>query len=233
MAIAILIIAIILYTSLIITARLEEKRKQESQKAYEVFLNHWLYNIEPNYRLEKGYPQDWLIRRQYVINRDDKKCGECGRKLDGYFIYSNNWERDLLEKRETRCGVEIKPSERGLLGVATDSGIAVKEKKGFVFYGYRGHIHHITPISKGGDHSLNNLILLCEDCHTHQPGHMYLLREINTRNYERSYDAKIKRARKEYKCAICELTILNGEEYYGGRYGGKLCITCYNRRYKR
>ncbi|MGO9147525.1 MAG: HNH endonuclease [Desulfomonilia bacterium] len=27
------------------------------------------------------------------------------------------------------------------------------------------HIHHIKEVSKGGDHSLSNLQLLCKDCH--------------------------------------------------------------------
>ncbi len=31
---------------------------------------------------------------------------------------------------------------------------------------YDGHVHHKTSISKGGDHSLENLELLCSFCHT-------------------------------------------------------------------
>ena len=39
---------------------------------------------------------------------------------------------------------------------------------GFVAEGRTGeglHAHHVTPISEGGSHSLDNLMTLCEDCH--------------------------------------------------------------------
>lgn len=28
------------------------------------------------------------------------------------------------------------------------------------------HVHHVVPISDGGGHSLDNLVTLCEDCHS-------------------------------------------------------------------
>jgi 5-methylcytosine-specific restriction endonuclease McrA len=33
------------------------------------------------------------------------------------------------------------------------------------------HIHHIIPIAKGGNHKIENLILLCERCHKKKHGH--------------------------------------------------------------
>jgi len=34
-----------------------------------------------------------------------------------------------------------------------------------LIFGKGSHIHHIKPISLGGDHSLENLTLLCKKCH--------------------------------------------------------------------
>jgi hypothetical protein len=49
------------------------------------------------------------------------------------------------------------------------------------------HVHHIIPISKGGDHRLNNLILLCEKCHSKRHGN----REFSySNNNEASYFSK-------------------------------------------
>ena len=38
------------------------------------------------------------------------------------------------------------------------------EERGFL------HVHHIKPISKGGNHRSENLIVLCEDCHSQEHG---------------------------------------------------------------
>lgn len=54
------------------------------------------------------------------------------------------------------------------------------------------HTHHRIPLSKGGDNSEKNLILLCEDCHEEEHRHMLIKRlTILTRVYER--------ARKPYR----------------------------------
>lgn len=35
---------------------------------------------------------------------------------------------------------------------------------------YDLHIHHKTPIARGGNHKLDNLSILCESCHSHKHG---------------------------------------------------------------
>lgn len=42
------------------------------------------------------------------------------------------------------------------------------------------HVHHIIPISKGGDHSFENLITLCSDCHDKLHTHMRLNLDVST-----------------------------------------------------
>jgi len=186
--------------------------KKRNIKKYNDILNYWLTNIEPKYRNDKsnkGYPRDWQARRQYIFNKE-KTCSNCGMPLPSILTYGGGiWESILF-----------------------------KEYSGSINYGLLvlgGHVHHRIPISNGGDHNLNNLVLLCEDCHTSLEGHQSLRKAVKIRNYRRSmtyvHDAKVKRARFNYTCSICEKKILSGEEYYGGRQGGKLCMNCYNKNF--
>lgn len=39
-------------------------------------------------------------------------------------------------------------------------------------YAPDGHVHHIIPVSRGGDSSEDNLLFLCKDCHSLQHPHM-------------------------------------------------------------
>lgn len=93
-----------------------------------------------------------------------------------YFIYRiykkykrKQWELILINWLE-----ETEPKNRNFEGYPPDWGFRkyvirnrfnnkcsdcqVYMRKGF-------HIHHKIPVSKGGDHSLDNLELLCESCH--------------------------------------------------------------------
>lgn len=98
------------------------------------------------------------------------------------------------------------------------------------------HVHHIKPISQGGDHSFENLMLLCEGCHiTQHPGiNFENLLKIN-RNIRKLYignRARLKKSRASWKCHLCESPINPGDMYYGGNYD-KLCERCYVRRSKK
>jgi len=53
------------------------------------------------------------------------------------------------------------------------------------------HAHHIRPISEGGGHSLDNLLPLCEECHT----------DIHASDLETDLDPE-----RRVSCAYCGLT---------------------------
>ncbi|MBU1810507.1 MAG: hypothetical protein KJ629_05125 [Candidatus Omnitrophica bacterium] len=52
----------------------ESNDNNKYYSTYEEFLDSWLINIEPKYRLDKGYPRDWQVRRQYVIKKERFRC---------------------------------------------------------------------------------------------------------------------------------------------------------------
>jgi hypothetical protein len=74
----------------------------------------WLAHTEPRLRTSRGYPADWEWRRLYVLERDNRKCIECGA--------GGTREQDL-------------------------------------------HVHHVIPLSIGGNNDLGNLVALCLFCH--------------------------------------------------------------------
>ena len=92
-------------------------------------------------------------------------------------------------------------------------------------------VHHKVPLSRGGDHSLDNLELLCDDCHiAHHPSNQGLKRIKRIRNIRSAYlgrDPDFKKARREWACAGCERSIRPGQEYYGGQHA-KLCMSCFD-----
>ena len=71
-----------------------------------------------------------------------------------------NWRRkEVFLRANGHC--ECCGKKTGRLSETTSSGIAFIEPL------LRGaHVHHIKKISEGGDHSLSNLQLLCESCHS-------------------------------------------------------------------
>lgn len=91
-----------------------------------------------------------------------------------------------------------------------------------------GHTHHKRPISDGGNHAFSNLELLCENCHIEKHPNVKMLRmNQRLRTIYIGRNADIKRARRSWKCALCESEIARGESYYGGSWH-KLCLSCYN-----
>jgi len=88
------------------------------------------------------------------------------------------------------------------------------------------HIHHIVPISKGGDHSLDNLELLCEKCHCEKHPKLKTLIDKNQIYRRLSNKARfVKSSTKDYNCYCCGDIIKKNSSYYGDRKI-KLCINC-------
>jgi len=98
------------------------------------------------------------------------------------------------------------------------------------------HIHHILPLSQGGDHSLTNLELLCEDCHISKHPNLEaaserqrLFREMglieNKFGLSKSTAKFVKKSTVDWECSICKNKIMRGQSYYGN-YNTKLCIEC-------
>ena len=77
------------------------------------------------------------------------KCTKCGYEWETKSKHMHVTCPSCLGK------VNLKPSRKFELGVCE------KCKKHF----QKLHIHHIIPISKGGDNEQNNLIQLCSSCH--------------------------------------------------------------------
>ena len=98
-------------------AKLSEKRKAREEELLKA--ERKAREEELLYRNYKGYPPDWLERRERTRKRYDYTCQVCGRR-------ENFWNL---------------------------------------------HVHHIIPLSQGGNHALENLTLLCKKCHGKQPGH--------------------------------------------------------------
>lgn len=80
------------------------------------------------------------------------------------------------------------------------------------------HVHHIIPRAERYDHSANNLITLCHECHGRIHGIKFttyarreLMIEIRARFFGHS---KIVLARKNHSCNYCSKTIMSNNHYY-------------------
>ena len=106
------------------------------------------------------------------------------------------------------------------------------------------HVHHIVPISKGGNHTLSNLKTLCVKCHSNQKGHSNLYEMYKRREkwsgirYIRNFTEH--KARKSYTCYICNITINPGVFYYRGGFYDRsshrgetyhICFSCWKKRH--
>jgi 5-methylcytosine-specific restriction endonuclease McrA len=98
--------------------------------------------------------------------------------------YPHDWKHRRLEayrkadRKCSSCGTEI--------GSGDDFGADY----------LRGvHIHHKKPLSQGGDNSLQNLQLLCEECHsTKHPNRSKLIRGLTHQHLRRR---KVRRQAKQ------------------------------------
>ncbi len=52
------------------------------------------------------------------------------------------------------------------------------------------HIHHIRPISKGGNHTSNNLEVLCSNCHQGKHHHSFSYKDFNEKT-ENNFEKKV------------------------------------------
>lgn len=153
-------------------------------------------------------------------------------------------KRQLAEEEERKYKQwieQIEPTLRDVKGYPEDWS----ERRGEVYrracgrcascgitYIEEYHVHHKVPISAGGNHDFSNLELLCEDCHIEKhPDNEALRTTIHLRKLRELHvgaDAKIKRARYGWTCALCQKQIRAREFYYGGRGEHKLCMGCYH-----
>lgn len=137
-----------------INARSEVVNMHVSLKNYHIELQNWYdFSEKKNRNLTKNdkrsiYPEDWKIRRKYIEMRDGKGCYLCSDTRNNDRYYF------------------LRPGDKRHM-----------YRKGLDF-SWNMQLHHIQPLSKGGDHSLQNLALLCNLCHEDQ--HMHLL----TRRYK-------------------------------------------------
>jgi len=111
-------------------------------------LQSWYDKIEPTLRRDdklSGYPQDWKgLRRDYIKIRDNGVCYLCEGSRNNDTYYFHR---------------------------PRDGRHSYKNSKDFALH---SQIHHIKPISKGGDHNIDTLVYLCNLCHEDQ--HLHLLK---------------------------------------------------------
>ena len=161
----------------------------------------WEKVLEPQYRSYPGYPPDWEIRRMEVFFLEDGECELCGRAAGHSAVPgTHRWHR-------------INPS----LLSPRDRWVS------------HAHLHHWRPVSQGGDHSLENLELLCGSCHmlkhSKNAGFRVRVGQQRARRMRVGMDAKVKTARRLWQCAGCERDIRKGDRHFGGRYA-RLCLPC-------
>lgn len=83
------------------------------------------------------------------------KLRGAGAKQDTGKDYPSNWDslrREILRRDWHRCQNQDCDARGGPHGAA------------------ELHVHHKTPLSKGGTHSWNNLLTLCQSCHSDHHG---------------------------------------------------------------
>jgi len=79
----------------------------------------------------------------------------------------------------------------------------------------KAHLHHITPLSKGGDNALENLELLCADCHMDKhpdKGHLFRRKKYRRKNLKKRhlYTPNVHRT-EQLNSAVAKITVQKEE----------------------
>lgn len=193
-------------------------REQAVKELYELHTRKhaqkiWFEKIEPVLRKSKDYPEDWEIRRSVVFVKSKGRCKECHKMcISKYLEPTSSW---TLPRRFWKWSVQYRHE---ILG---------------------GHVHHIVPISRGGDHALSNLELLCGECHAAKhpdSKHLLELARIGEASRMRS-DYRMyrkhefgRKASEAEECHLCHETIKAGDMVFKGvsRDWG-VCSACFSR----
>jgi len=87
------------------------------------------------------------------------------------------------------------------------------------------HVHHRKAISEAGNHSLDNLQLLCARCHIRKHPESHVLRHTAFKSLSLGRHAKLRTARKYWNCSVCGGAIKPGDQYYGADWD-RCCLKC-------
>lgn len=126
-----------------------------------------LYLVYFIYKGVEKVTNDHKTKEEVAVN-EQEWMRDIEPKYRGHPTYPHDWsERKVyVQKRDNYacqyCGRTVYDKRQ------LDKARKYKQHPG----GVELHVHHIKPLSKGGDNSLNNLISLCETCHENQHPHM-------------------------------------------------------------
>jgi len=107
------------------------------------------FSSSPKFDIQEAKSQIYEYKKQvYILSQSIKKRESFFRAIYAYWpTYPPDWDerrKNLFSSRGEYC-----------------------EK---CHSNYDLHIHHRIPLSRGGNHKLDNLTILCEDCHSQEHG---------------------------------------------------------------
>ena len=103
----------------------------------------------------------------------------CDREIRQLWLCGNPtpelWLPPHIQRRMHRCQPKGRRREHTKKRIPQNVRIAVGDREGWKCASCPAtkylHFHHIVWRSKGGLDTLENLVMLCRDCHSKQPGH--------------------------------------------------------------
>lgn len=126
-------------------------------------------NLRKNTKNKFTLMQSWYEKEE-PLHRNYTKQGN-------KFVYPSDWfnRKEYIEARDNACYLcgKISTNQQTYSSMSYKKRVAGIKPKDINKY---HHIHHIVPISKGGTHTLSNLIFLCGKCHENQHNHMKRLK---------------------------------------------------------